>query len=78
MPRSRSSVKSPYAISYLAHAPGPIGLARAYVTGHLDIKGDMYTALSRMQAALGSTLVEREAHAPSRHPHATRSCARPR
>jgi cyclopropane-fatty-acyl-phospholipid synthase len=46
-------VKSPYAISYLAHAPGPIGLARAYVTGHLDITGDMYTALSRMQSALG-------------------------
>ncbi len=46
-------VKSPYAISYLAHAPGPIGLARAYVSGFLDIEGDMYTALFRMQSAFG-------------------------
>jgi cyclopropane-fatty-acyl-phospholipid synthase len=47
------NVKSPYAISYLTHAPGAIGLARAYVAGYLDITGDMYTALSRMQSALG-------------------------
>jgi cyclopropane-fatty-acyl-phospholipid synthase len=46
-------VKSPYAISYLVHSPGAVGLARAYVAGHLDIKGDMYTALARMQSALG-------------------------
>jgi cyclopropane-fatty-acyl-phospholipid synthase len=49
----RVEVISPYAISYFAHAPGPIGLARAYVAGHLDVKGDMYTALFRMQSALG-------------------------
>jgi cyclopropane-fatty-acyl-phospholipid synthase len=49
----RVEVISPYAISYLAHSPGPIGLARAYVAGYLDIKGDMYTALSRMRTALG-------------------------
>ncbi len=49
----RVEVKSPYAISYLAHAPGSIGLARAYVSGHIDVVGDMYTALSRMQAAMG-------------------------
>jgi cyclopropane-fatty-acyl-phospholipid synthase len=47
------NVRSPYAISYLVHAPGAIGLARAYVAGHLDITGDMYTALYRMQSALG-------------------------
>ncbi|TQL99647.1 cyclopropane-fatty-acyl-phospholipid synthase [Actinoallomurus bryophytorum] len=47
------NVRSPYAISYLAHAPGPIGLARAYVSGYLDISGDMYTALYRMQSAMG-------------------------
>jgi cyclopropane-fatty-acyl-phospholipid synthase len=47
------NVRSPYAISYLVHAPGAIGLARAYVAGHLDIDGDMYTALYRMQTALG-------------------------
>jgi cyclopropane-fatty-acyl-phospholipid synthase len=47
------NVRSPYAISYLAHAPGAIGLARAYVAGYLDISGDMYTALYRMQSAMG-------------------------
>jgi cyclopropane-fatty-acyl-phospholipid synthase len=46
-------VRSPYAVSYLAHAPGAIGLARAYVAGHLDVTGDMYNALFRMRAALG-------------------------
>ncbi|MFL6054007.1 MAG: class I SAM-dependent methyltransferase [Actinoallomurus sp.] len=49
----RVEVRSPYAVSYLAHAPGALGLARAYVTGHLDVIGDMYTALYRMQSALG-------------------------
>src|SRR5262249_10449427 len=34
--------------SYLAQAPGALGLARAFVSGHLDVDGDMYTALSRL------------------------------
>ncbi|WP_119727805.1 class I SAM-dependent methyltransferase [Thermomonospora amylolytica] len=41
-------VRSPYAISYLVHSPGALGLARAYVTGHLDTHGDMYTLLREM------------------------------
>ncbi|HXW88099.1 MAG TPA: cyclopropane-fatty-acyl-phospholipid synthase family protein [Streptosporangiaceae bacterium] len=45
------TVKSPVAVSYLAQAPGALGLARAYVSGHLDVDGDMYTALSRMANA---------------------------
>jgi cyclopropane-fatty-acyl-phospholipid synthase len=44
----RIVVRSPVAVSYLAQAPGSLGLARAYVSGHLDVEGDMYTALSRM------------------------------
>ena len=39
------TVRSPVAVSYLAQAPGSMGLARAYVSGHLDVDGDMYTAL---------------------------------
>jgi cyclopropane-fatty-acyl-phospholipid synthase len=39
-------VRSPVAVSYLAQSPGAIGMARAYVSGHLDVVGDMYTALS--------------------------------
>jgi len=42
------TVKSPVAVSYLAQAPGALGLARGYVSGHLDVDGDMYTALSRL------------------------------
>jgi cyclopropane-fatty-acyl-phospholipid synthase len=47
----RITVKSPVAVSYLAQAPGSLGLARAYVSGHLDVEGDMYTALERMVQA---------------------------
>ena len=51
----RITIRSPVAVSYLAQAPGTLGLARAYVSGHLDVDGDMYTALRRMiQAQEGS------------------------
>jgi cyclopropane-fatty-acyl-phospholipid synthase len=52
----RITVKSPVAVSYLAQAPGTLGLARAYVSGHLDVDGDMYTALRRMIQAQEGTL----------------------
>ena len=45
------TVKSPVAVSYLAQAPGALGLARAFVSGHLDIDGDMYVALARLVRA---------------------------
>jgi cyclopropane-fatty-acyl-phospholipid synthase len=35
-------------VQYLASAPSQLGLARAYVTGDLEIIGDAYTALSRL------------------------------
>ncbi|MFN8103118.1 MAG: class I SAM-dependent methyltransferase [Acidimicrobiia bacterium] len=38
-------VRSPRALRYLARAPGELGLSRAYVTGELEIEGDMFTAL---------------------------------
>jgi cyclopropane-fatty-acyl-phospholipid synthase len=44
----RITIRSPVATSYLAQAPGMLGLARAYVSGHIDVDGDMYTALRRM------------------------------
>ena len=44
------------AVSYLAQAPGTLGLARAYVSGHLDVVGDMYTALRRMIQAQARNL----------------------
>ena len=45
------TVRSPVAVAYLAQAPGALGLARAYVSGHLDVDGDMYEALVRMSTA---------------------------
>src|SRR5271154_5784390 len=45
------TIRSPIAVSYLAQAPGALGLARAYVSGHLDLEGNMFTALSRMSKA---------------------------
>jgi cyclopropane-fatty-acyl-phospholipid synthase len=47
----RITIRSPVALSYIAQAPGSLGLARAYVAGHLDVDGDMYTALARMLQA---------------------------
>jgi cyclopropane-fatty-acyl-phospholipid synthase len=55
------TVRSPVAVSYLAQAPGALGLCRAYVSGHLDVDGDMYEALSRMSKAqrIDVSLVDR-------------------
>ena len=50
------TVRSPVAVSYLAQAPGALGLARAYVSGHLDVEGDMVTALSRLSKAQDSQI----------------------
>jgi cyclopropane-fatty-acyl-phospholipid synthase len=40
------SLNSPAALSYLITAPSSLGLARAFISGELDIDGDIYTALS--------------------------------
>jgi cyclopropane-fatty-acyl-phospholipid synthase len=45
------TIRSPVAVAYLAQSPGALGLARAYVSGHLDLDGDMYQALERMSKA---------------------------
>jgi cyclopropane-fatty-acyl-phospholipid synthase len=41
-------VNDPRALSYLATAPGDLGLARAYVAGYLDVDGDIYTTLNQL------------------------------
>jgi cyclopropane-fatty-acyl-phospholipid synthase len=43
-------VRSPLALSYLLSSPGDLGVARAYVAGHLDVSGDLYTALHALSA----------------------------
>ena len=42
---SRLVVKDPRALNYVATAPSDLGLARAYVSGYLDLDGDMYSTL---------------------------------
>jgi cyclopropane-fatty-acyl-phospholipid synthase len=41
----RIDIRTPAAVSYIAASPGELGLARAYVTGQLDVHGDLYDAL---------------------------------
>src|SRR5215470_19460833 len=55
------TIKSPVAVSYLAQAPGALGLARAFVSGHIDVDGDMHTALARLAKAqrMNRSLAER-------------------
>src|SRR5213596_1076468 len=59
------TVRSPVAVAYLAQAPGGLGLARAYVAGHLDVEGDMYEALARMTKAqsIDMSMAEKLRHA---------------
>jgi len=44
-------IRSPKALSYLVTAPGELGLARAFVAGELDLRGDIYTALTYLSRA---------------------------
>lgn len=43
-------VRSETALAYLAGSPNALGMARAYISGHLDVDGDLYEALSAMSA----------------------------
>jgi cyclopropane-fatty-acyl-phospholipid synthase len=40
--------RSPKALSYLITAPGSLGLARAYISGELEISGSLYELLSML------------------------------
>jgi cyclopropane-fatty-acyl-phospholipid synthase len=46
-------LRSPRALRYLATAPGELGLARAYVTGAIEIHGDLHATLHRLLAHRG-------------------------
>ncbi|WP_425273071.1 class I SAM-dependent methyltransferase [Saccharomonospora piscinae] len=50
---SRVEVRSPSALSYLLSAPGELGLARAYVAGHLGVTGHLYDVLRTMTDMAG-------------------------
>jgi len=44
-PIATVEVRSPEAVRFIATAPGQLGLARAYVTGAVEVRGDLYAAL---------------------------------
>ena len=44
----RIELRSPRALSYLAQAPGQLGVARANVMGDLDVEGDLYELFLRL------------------------------
>ncbi|WP_019872794.1 class I SAM-dependent methyltransferase [Sporichthya polymorpha] len=46
-------IASPTALSYLLSSPGELGLARAYITGHVKVRGDLYAALYGLGAGGG-------------------------
>ena len=41
-------LRGPKALSYLVTAPGSLGLARAYVSGELEVEGDLHAVLSSL------------------------------
>ncbi len=47
-PVATVDVRSETALAYLAGSPNSLGLARAYVSGHLDVDGSLYQALTAM------------------------------
>src|ERR1700753_619155 len=47
-------LRSPAALRRLLWAPGELGLAQAYVTGELDVEGDLKTALETVWATVRS------------------------
>ena len=42
-------IRSPAVFRRLVSAPGELGLARAYVSGELDVEGDLYAALAALR-----------------------------
>ena len=51
-PLFRIHVRSQDAFAYLLHAPGELGLGRAWVSGALDVEGDLDQALALMRERL--------------------------
>jgi cyclopropane-fatty-acyl-phospholipid synthase len=47
-PVATIEIRSPRALSYVATATSDLGLGRAYVTGELEVHGDLYRALSHL------------------------------
>lgn len=49
-------IKSPLALRYILSHPGDLGLARAYITNHLDIRGDIHQTLLALKNFIKSPM----------------------
>jgi cyclopropane-fatty-acyl-phospholipid synthase len=59
-PEVRFKIRDPRALNYVATAPGDLGLARAYVSGALDVDGDLYRCLELLAREQVGALTIRE------------------
>jgi cyclopropane-fatty-acyl-phospholipid synthase len=57
-------VRSPAALRRLLWSPGELGLAQAYVSGELDVDGDLKTALAAVWAAVREGTLSRRRPSP--------------
>ena len=69
-------INSPRALATLATAPGTLGLARAYVSGEIEVEGDLYELLAAMAELTFGRPRPRRA-APARPAHAADLAAPP-
>ena len=53
-------IVSPRALARLATAPGSLGLARGYVTGELEVEGDLYALLDGIADVTLNSIPRRE------------------
>src|SRR4029079_17132645 len=58
--RPRIMVRSRDAVRYLVTAPGELGLARAFVSGAIDIEGDIFDVLALRDNAPAVKMSPRE------------------
>ena len=57
---ARAEIRSPRAVSYLVQSRADLGLARAYVTGDLELHGDLFEVLRRLWREHDGTFSWRE------------------
>src|SRR5215210_8375909 len=57
---NRVEVRAPLAVSYLIQSPADLGLARAYITGDLEVHGDLFEVLKRLWRSTDGTFAWRE------------------
>ncbi len=53
-------IRSPMAMRYIVGSPGDLGLARAYVTGTLEVHGDLYGTLVELDRAHAGNLTRQQ------------------